>query len=392
MINRIAENALKRLASQFPVVGITGPRQSGKSTLAKMTFPNKQYLSFDDKTLREIASSNPKDFLLAFPDGAIIDEAQKVPEIFDAVKYYVDSEKSEPGKYILTGSSQFKLKENMSDSLAGRVAFLKLLPFTIEELKSNKILAKNPYEAMIKGNYPPLHDVRRNFIPEDWFENYIDTYLDLDVKEHINISNLSLFKKFIQICATLSGQMLSMDSISRNLGVSAPTVKLWLSILESSYIIHFLEPDFNNLGKSLVKTPKMYFIDTGLLCYLLRINSVEQLILSPHKGAVVETFAISELLKYRTNLAKKPNLSFYRDLKGFEVDTIADWDHSFAIEIKSSSETEQKLSANTQKYLTLRNDSNAKGAVFYLGDLTCKINQIDYVSWKDWGNFTEIGK
>lgn len=389
MINRIAANALKRLASQFPVVGITGPRQSGKSTLAKMTFPNKQYLSFDDKTLREIASSNPKDFLLAFPDGAIIDEAQKVPEIFDAVKYYVDSEKSEPGKYILTGSSQFKLKENMSDSLAGRVAFLKLLPFTIEELKSNKILAKNPYEAMIKGNYPPLHDVRRNFIPEDWFENYIETYLDLDVKEHINISNLSLFKKFIQICATLSGQMLSMDSISRNLGVSAPTVKLWLSILESSYIIHFLEPDFNNLGKSLVKTPKMYFIDTGLLCYLLRINSVEQLILSPHKGAVVETFAISELLKYRTNLAKKPNLSFYRDLKGFEVDTIADWDHSFAIEIKSSSETEQKLSANTRKYLTLRNDENAKGAIFYLGDISCTVNGISYVSWKDWYSFVE---
>ena len=389
MINRIAAKALKRLASQFPVVGITGPRQSGKSTLAKMTFPNKQYLSFDDKTLREIASSNPKDFLLAFPDGAIIDEAQKVPEIFDAVKYYVDSEKSEPGKYILTGSSQFKLKENMSDSLAGRVAFLKLLPFTIEELKSNKILAKNPYEAMIKGNYPPLHDVRRNFIPEDWFENYIETYLDLDVKEHINISNLSLFKKFIQICATLSGQMLSMDSISRNLGVSAPTVKLWLSILESSYIIHFLEPDFNNLGKSLVKTPKMYFIDTGLLCYLLRINSVEQLILSPHKGAVVETFAISELLKYRTNLAKKPNLSFYRDLKGFEVDTIADWDHSFAIEIKSSSETEQKLSANTRKYLTLRNDENAKGAIFYLGDISCNVNGISYVSWKDWGSFIQ---
>ena len=389
MINRIAAKTLKRLASQFPVVGITGPRQSGKSTLAKMTFPNKQYLSFDDKTLRGIASSNPKDFLLAFPDGAIIDEAQKVPEIFDAVKYYVDSEKSEPGKYILTGSSQFKLKENMSDSLAGRVAFLKLLPFTIEELKSNKILAKNPYEAMIKGNYPPLHDVRSNFIPEDWFENYIETYLDLDVKEHINISNLSIFKKFIQICATLSGQMLSMDSISRNLGVSAPTVKLWLSILESSYIIHFLEPDFNNLGKSLVKTPKMYFIDTGLLCYLLRINSVEQLILSPHKGAVVETFAISELLKYRTNLAKKPNLSFYRDLKGFEVDTIADWDHSFAIEIKSSSETEQKLSANTRKYLTLRNDENAKGAIFYLGDISCTVNGISYVSWKDWYAFAE---
>ena len=389
MINRTAESALKRLASQFPVVGITGPRQSGKSTLAKMTFPEKKYISFDDKSIREIAIANPKDFLLAFPEGAIIDEAQKVPEIFDAIKYYVDSENYEPGKFILTGSSQFKLKENMSDSLAGRVAFLKLLPFSIGELKENKMLLQNPYKAIIKGNYPPLHDVRRNFIPEDWFENYIETYLDLDVKEHINPSNLSVFKKFIQICAIYSGQMLSMDSISKNLGVSAPTVKLWLSILESSYIIHFLEPDFNNLGKSIVKTPKMYFIDTGLLCYLLRINSVEELILSPHKGAIVETFAISELLKRRTNQGKKPNLTYFRDLKGFEVDTIADWKHTFAIEIKSSSATEQKLSANTRKYLSLRNDENAKGAIFYLGDITCDINNITYVSWKDWCNFSE---
>lgn len=389
MINRTAESALKRLASQFPVVGITGPRQSGKSTLAKMTFPEKKYISFDDKSIREIAIANPKDFLLAFPEGAIIDEAQKVPEIFDAIKYYVDSENYEPGKFILTGSSQFKLKENMSDSLAGRVAFLKLLPFSIGELKENKMLLQNPYKVIIKGNYPPLHDVRRNFIPEDWFENYIETYLDLDVKEHINPSNLSVFKKFIQICAVYSGQMLSMDSISKNLGVSAPTVKLWLSILESSYIIHFLEPDFNNLGKSIVKTPKMYFIDTGLLCYLLRINSVEELILSPHKGAIVETFAISELLKRRTNQGKKPNLTYFRDLKGFEVDTIADWKHTFAIEIKSSSATEQKLSANTRKYLSLRNDENAKGAIFYLGDITCDINNITYVSWKDWCNFSE---
>lgn len=389
MINRTAESALKRLASQFPVVGITGPRQSGKSTLAKMTFPEKKYISFDDKSIREIAIANPKDFLLAFPEGAIIDEAQKVPEIFDAIKYYVDSENYDPGKFILTGSSQFKLKENMSDSLAGRVAFLKLLPFSIGELKENKMLLQNPYKVIIKGNYPPLHDVRRNFIPEDWFENYIETYLDLDVKEHINPSNLSVFKKFIQICAVYSGQMLSMDSISKNLGVSAPTVKLWLSILESSYIIHFLEPDFNNLGKSIVKTPKMYFIDTGLLCYLLRINSVEELILSPHKGAIVETFAISELLKRRTNQGKKPNLTYFRDLKGFEVDTIADWKHTFAIEIKSSSATEQKLSANTRKYLSLRNDENAKGAIFYLGDITCDINNITYVSWKDWCNFSE---
>lgn len=389
MIFRKAEIALKRLASQFPVVGITGPRQSGKSTLAKMTFPQKKYISFDDKSIREIAIANPKDFLFAFPDGAIIDEAQKVPEIFDAVKYFVDNQDFEPGKFILTCSSQFKLKENMTDSLAGRVAFLKLLPFSIAELKENEMLPQNPYQAILKGNYPPLYDEKKHFIPDDWFENYIETYLDFDVKAHINPSNLSVFKKFIQICAVYSGQMLSMDSISKNLGVSAPTVKLWLSILESSYIIHFLEPDFNNLGKSIVKTPKMYFIDTGLLCYLLRINSMGDLILSPHKGAIVETYAISELMKQRTNLGKKPNLSYFRDLKGFEVDTIADWKHTFAIEIKSNSATEQKLSANTKRYLSLRNDENAKGAIFYLGDITCKINDITYVSWKDWGDFPQ---
>lgn len=392
MIERTAQKALLRLASQFPVIGITGPRQSGKSTLAKLTFPQKKYVSFDEKSMREMAKSNPKDFLLAFPDGAIIDEAQKVPEIFDAIKFHVDNNKFEAGKYILTGSSQFKLKENMSDSLAGRVAFLKLLPFSINELNNNNLLGENPYQAIFKGNYPPLYDVTKKFILEDWFENYIETYLDLDVKEHINHSNLSTFRKFIQMCALYSGQILSMDSFSRNLGVSAPTIKQWLSILESSYIIHFLEPDLNNLGRALLKTPKMYFVDTGLLCYLLRINSPEDLILSPHKGAIVETYAISELLKLRTNQAKKPNLSYFRDNKGFEVDTIADWNHTFAIEIKSSSESTQKLSANTQKYLTLRNDTNAKGAVFYLGDLTCSINQIDYVSWKDWGKFTEKNK
>ncbi len=389
MVERKAKQALLRLASQFPVVAITGPRQSGKSTLARMTFPEKKYISMDDKSLREVAKSNPKDFLLAFPEGAIIDEVQKVPELFDAIKYYVDNMIFKPGMFILTGSSQFKLKENISDSLAGRVAFLKLLPFSINELKETGSMDSNPYKVILKGSYPPLYDSEKNFIPEDWFENYIETYLDLDAREHINVSNLSTFKKFVQVCALYSGQMLSMDSIAKNLGISAPTVKLWLSILESSFIIHFLEPDFDNLGKSIVKTPKLYFIDTGLLCNLLRITTMEDLILSSYKGAIVETFAISELLKYRLNQGRKANLSYFRDLKGFEVDTIANWNHTFAIEIKSSSESEQKLSANTRKYLTLRNDENCKGAIFYLGDITININGIKYVSWQDWGNFVE---
>ncbi len=388
-VSRKAKDALLRLADQFPVVGITGPRQSGKTTLAKMTFPDKKYVSLDDKELRSLAASNPKDFLEAFPDGVIIDEAQKVPEIFDAVKLFVDSKKYEPGKYILTGSSQFKLKENMTDSLAGRAAFLQLLPFSLGELKETNLVPQNPYDLIFKGFYPPLYDSEKHFIPDDWFESYIDTYLDLDVKEHITAANISTFKKFIQICALYSGQLLSMESISKNLGVSSPTIKQWLSILESSFIIHFLEPDLNNLGRSIVKTPKLYFTDTGLLCHLLRINSKEELLLSPHKGAVVETFAVSELLKSRFNIGKKPELSFFRDSKGFEVDTIADWKHTWAIEIKSNSDTEQKLSANTRKYVSLREDKKCQGAVFYLGDITCTINGIKYVSWHDWDSLIQ---
>ena len=387
MINREAEKALHRLASQFPVVGITGPRQSGKSTLAKVVFSDKKYVTFDDINMRRLAESNPNDFVMAFPDGAIIDEAQKVPEIFDAIKMQVDKGKSVPGKFILTGSSQFRLRENISDSLAGRAAFLRLLPFSISELKNSKNIPDNPYELIFSGQYPPLYDEDRNFIREDWYESYIDTYLDLDVRNQINTGNVSLFRKFVQICAIHSGQMLSMDGIARDVGISAPTVKNWLSILEASFIIHFLEPSTNNLGKSIVKTPKLYFVDSGLMCHLLRLSSKEELILSRYKGAAVETFAVSEMLKYRLNQAKKPNLTFFRDSKGFEVDTIADWNNTFAIEIKSSIVPEAKLSANTKKYLELLDDETARNVVFYLSDMSMNIDGTAYVSWRDWAEY-----
>ena len=389
MIHRTAQDALLRLAGQFPVIGVTGPRQSGKSTLTKAAFPNKRYVTFDDKNMRELAKANPSDFISAFPDGVIIDEAQKVPEIFDALKMHVDNTEYTPGKFILTGSSQFRLRQNMTDSMAGRAAFLKLLPFSAKELVDAGVCPQNPYDVIFGGQYPPLYDPEKHFNPDDWYENYIDTYLDLDVKDQINPDNLSTFKKFIQICAVYSGQLLSMDSIAREVGVSAPTIKTWLSILETSFIIHFLEPDTNNLGKSIVKTPKLYFVDSGLLCHLLRLESKEELLLSRHKGGAVETFAVSELLKYRMNQGKKPNMTFFRDKKGFEVDTIADWKHTFAIEIKSSNAPEAKLSANTKKYLEMRNDENARNAVFYLGDISMTINGTNYVSWKEWSSFLE---
>ena len=385
MIQRKAYDALMRLADQFPVITITGPRQSGKSTLAKAAFPNKRYISFDDKNYRELAKSNPGDFLKAFPDGLIIDEAQKVPEIFDAIKLIVDNGTHTPGKYILTGSSQLRLKENITDSLAGRIGLLKLMPFSIQELKAAKLLAEDPYDVFFKGFYPPLHDPEKHFNPDDWFENYIDTYLDLDVKDQINSSNVNAFRKFIQVCALYSGQIVNYDGISRDIGVSAVTIKNWCSILEASYIIYFLEPESNNLGRTIIKTPKLYFVDSGLMCYLLRLESKEELLLDNHKGAVVETAAVGELLKSRLNNAKKTNLTYYRDKNGFEVDMIADWKRTFAIEIKSKSEAEKKLSSNVRKYVEMRQAKPA-GYVFYLGDINCEINGVKYLSWEDWGS------
>lgn len=384
MIKRKAYAALMRLAEQFPVIAITGPRQSGKSTLTKYAFPDKKYVTFDDKNIRELAKSNPGDFLKAFPDGVIIDEAQKVPEIFDAIKLIIDKGDYVPGKYILTGSSQFRLKQNITDSLAGRVGLLKLLPFSMEELKEAGLLPDEAYDIFFKGFYPPLHDEEKHYYLDDWFENYIDTYLDLDVKDQINVDNVSAFRKFIQVCALYSGQMINYDSISRDIGVSAVTIKNWCSILETSYIIHFLEPDSNNLGRTVVKTPKIYFVDSGLMCYLLRLESKEELLLDDHKGAVVETVAVSELLKKRYNNAKKANLTYYRDKNGFEVDIIADWKKNFAIEVKSKSDVEKKLSSSVKTYVGLRND-NVQGSVFYLGDISCEINGIKYIPWNEWG-------
>ena len=385
MIKRDAQTAVLRLAEQFPVIAITGPRQSGKTTLARAAFPEKRYISLDDKNMREIAASDPGDFLRAFPDGAIIDEAQKVPELFDAIKLVVDGGDHCPGKYVLTGSSQFRLKENISDSLAGRIGLITLFPLSIRELKEDGSLSDDAYDYVFNGFYPPLYDREKHFLRDDWFENYIDTYIDLDVKDQINPSNISAFRKLIQVCATVSGQMVNYDGLSRSIGVSATTIKSWLSILEASYIIHFLEPDSNNLGKTIVKTPKLYFVDPGLMCYLLRLDSKEELFLNQLKGSVVETMAVSELLKKRFNDGKKAYLTYFRDKNGFEVDVIADWKHTFAIEVKSNSGAEKKQSANVKKYISLRED-NPEGIVYYLGDLTAEIGGIRYVSWKEWGD------
>lgn len=388
MIIRQAAETLRKMASQFPAVGIIGPRQSGKTTLAKMTFPEKEYVSFDDADVYAAALKSPQDFLLAFPDGAIIDEAQKLPAIFDAVKFNIDGSKYQPGKFILTGSSKFKLHVNMSDSLAGRAAFLRLLPLSIAELRQANLLPEVVFDLILRGQYAPMYDVEKHFDSRFWYSAYIDTYIDLDVKHQINQSNVSVFRKFLQICAQYSGGLLSMNSLSKDAGVSVPTVKNWLSILEDSYVIHLLESNYSNLGKRLTKTPKLYFCDTGLLCHLLRIYDRKKLLLGDRKGALVETLAISELLKQGYNRGVKPNLSFYRDVDGFEIDAIVEETENYAVEIKSVTNDVTKLTKNIQKYIELRK-GDAKGMVYYLGDVTTKSDDVSFVSWRDWGRGLE---
>lgn len=383
MIYREAKNTVLRLAEQFPVVAITGARQTGKTTLAKIAFPEKKYVSFDDEEIRNLAKDNPKDFLKAFNEGAIIDEAQKLPEIFNAIKIDVDEGKYFPGKFILTGSSQFRLKENISDSLAGRIGILNLAPLSISELKNDNLIKDDFYKLILNGFYPPLYDHEKKFNRSDWFKNYVGSYLNLDVKDYINPANLNLFQNFLISCAHHSGQILNVDSITKKLGVSAVTGKKWLSVLSSSFIVHLVYPKFSNNLKSIVKKPKLYFYDTGLLCYLLRITSVEELLLSPYKGAIVETAAISELIKGRYNKGLDGDIYYLRSNGSFEIDVIANWDKDYAIEIKSSTTEKTKTENNLSKVDNILNHKHKK-LIYYTGDISTKSSKISYVSWKDW--------
>lgn len=390
MINREAKNEIENLAGQFPVVGITGPRQSGKTTLAKLIFPQKKYVTFDDISVREVAKNNPIDFVRAFPDGVIIDEVQKVPEIFDTIKLFVDSGEYSPGKYILTGSSQFRLRKGMSESLSGRAAYFNLLPFTISEVLSSEKSGDSVYDIILRGQYPPLYDKSKKYKPKNWFEGYIDTYLDMDVKNEINVSNLLEFKKFIKICALNSGGILSYDSVARHLSVSAPTIKQWISILEKSYIIHLLPPVSENEGKTLVKSPKIYFLDSGLLCHLLGISNESELLLSEHKGHIIETFAISEVLKRRYNQGEKDGVFFYRDKNKVEVDLVIEGKKNQAIEIKSDPSPNPKHTKQLNKFVSDIPDIEYNKYVFYLGDLDIKLDDVQFVPWNEWDRMVKI--
>ncbi|HEB57225.1 MAG TPA: ATP-binding protein, partial [Gammaproteobacteria bacterium] len=332
-IPRNTESRLQHFSDGYPVVVVTGPRQSGKSTFVRHAFPEHRYVSLEDLDQREFAETDPRGFLNQFSGGAILDEAQRCPALFSYLQTRVD-ERQRPGEFILTGSQQFGLLSGITQSLAGRAALLTLLPMSYDELQRAGKINKNLDRILFDGAYPPIHD--RGLEPHPWYGNYVRTYLERDVRELINVRDLGTFQRFLKLCAGRTGQLLNLSSLANDCGITHNTAKAWISVLEASYIVHLLPPHHQDFNKRLVKTPKLYFLDTGLASWLLGIQNSEQLATHVQRGALFETWVISELLKARYNAGETSNLYFWRDRSGHEVDLLIDQGtHLSPLEIKS---------------------------------------------------------
>ncbi len=323
------------MAEWFPVVSLTGPRQSGKSTLAKKIFPDFLYVNLEDPQTRASALEDPVSFIRNRDSHLIIDEAQYAPDLFSMIQV-VSDEREEPGQYVLTGSQNFLMMKSITQSLAGRVGLLKLLPLSFWELQNSSAGMLDVDEFVLKGGYPRLHDL--DIPPSVYFPSYIDTYVERDVAELLDVRNKASFRNLLTICAQNAGNLLNVASLSRDTGVSVPTIKGWLSILESSYLTFTIHPYHTNTKKRLTKAPKLYFYDTGILCHLLKIETVSQLIDSPFFGAIFENLIVAETMKRHLGVGKQPEIYFYRDDSKREIDLL-DFTYSDkrqAIEIKSS--------------------------------------------------------
>ena len=333
MIARDAEIVLRKLASQFKAVALTGPRQSGKSTLARTTFPEKKYVSLENPDIRALALNDTRGFLSNLPQGAIIDEAQSVPELFSYLQQVLD-ESNEKGRFILTGSNNFLMLENISQTLAGRIGYLELLPFCYNEIRKipNQDLHLN--QVIFSGGYPAI--TFDHVDPEFWFPSYIRTYVERDVRQIKNITNLNLFQKLLYLCAGRIGQQLNLNNLAIECGVDHKTIGAWMGILQASYVIHLIPPFYKNFSKRVIKSPKLYFYDTGLACALLGINASAQLISHSSRGALFENYVINELIKNRFNKGLRSNLFYWRDVSGHEIDVVLDHGSSvYAVELKS---------------------------------------------------------
>ena len=318
LVERTLGQQLLDLAGWYPIISVTGPRQSGKSTLVQATFPRYHYVNLEDPATRSRANTDPTGFITALPEQTIIDEAQYAPELFSAIQAKADARK-QPGQYILTGSQNFLLLRSIKQSLAGRVGIAYLLPLSFAEIATYKQDAK-PIDIIQRGSYPALHatDVPSRI----FYENYLDTYITRDVMGYLDVRKERDFRRFLIACATRAGKLVNYADLARDVGISVPTARAWLSILESSFVIHTLKPYSANISKRLTKTPKLYFFDTGLLCHLLSIPDGRSLVESTGYGPIFENYVISEQLKRHFNALTKPDMMFYRDDSKIEVDLV----------------------------------------------------------------------
>lgn len=370
MVKRILTDKIKVLLTKYPVVTLTGPRQSGKSTLLKNTFTDYKYVSLEDPDMRNFAANDPRGFLSTYPDKTIIDEAQKVPHLFSYIQTATDNA-NKTGMYILAGSQNFLLLEAVSQSLAGRTAVLKLLPFSMAEMNNGGIPLHNVDTQIFNGSYPRLFD--KNIPPQDFYPYYIQTYVERDVRQVKNIGDIHKFEKFIKLCAGRIGQVLNVSSLANDCGISVSAANSWLSVLETSYICYLLKPDYNNFSKRLIKSPKLYFYDTGLACSLLDIKSAEQVSSHFLKGGLFENLVLTEFLKHYYNQGIVPDLTFFRDSSGNEIDIIDNVDgKQLAYEVKAGSTFSPDYFKGIVKWQGFSGYPSENCTVVYAGDMEMK--------------------
>ncbi|MCF7973037.1 MAG: ATP-binding protein [Phycisphaerae bacterium] len=396
MIKRHLSRKLLQAIQQYPIVSLTGPRQSGKTTLLRHTFSDYAYVSLEDPDLRAEAITDPRGFLEHLSSHVIIDEAQQAPDLFSYIQGIVDRT-GQAGQFVLSGSQNFLLMEKISQSLAGRCAILHLMPFSLPELLAQKAMnpdqpgctgpkpamCPNLYDMLTTGFYPPIHD--RKLSPPDWLANYYMSYIERDVRQITNVGDIEAFNRFVRLCAGRHGQILNMSSLAGDSGVSTVTVKRWLSILDTSFIIKLLRPHHKNFNKRLIKSPKLYFLDSGLLCYLLRIRNSEELQFHAMRGAIFEGWVISELYKNTLHQGLIPDLYYWRDSNGHEIDLLVDHGSQLIpIEIKSGQTLNSEFFRNLHYFQRLTGPTDTQPILVYGGDRASQYQGVNVIPWYNW--------
>ncbi len=369
------------LKNKYPVLAITGPRQSGKTTFLRKQFPEYRYVSMEDKFLQDFLERDPYGFFEKYSQYVIFDEAQNAPLLFSYMQTIVDQMQI-MGQFILSGSQNFHLISNITQSLAGRVALFNMFPFDFIELKSANLLNKDCINCMIKGFYPAIFD--RNIPYSVFYRNYLKTYVERDITDLVNIRDLRSFRNFISLLASRAGQLLNLNSLANDCGITQPTAKSWLTLLETSFIVFLLHPYYNNFDKRIIKTPKIYFYDTGLLCHLLKIKDTEATKYASYKGNIFENMIISEFIKQNAHFSKDREFWFWRDSNGHEIDLImSDENGNHIFEIKSSITTTEKLFEGLNKFKSFANDDVATSNLIYAGDEEYKRSGHQVISWSN---------